>query len=385
MPIQLILSYFRRAKLRTTFLMISISIAFFLYGTLAGTQRLLNPESSATISNELIVRNKINLIQSLPIAYRDRIAGIDHVTSVTTVNLFGGYFREETNPLSTIMVDAPSYLLQIGPDFTLPPDVTRRFLETRDGILIDRETAQRYGFKVGDKIPITGQIYTLKRGEKRLTFTLVGIYSGSDGAGVSGGIAHYAFLNENLGSIRDRVHWFAIKTDVAANNDKVSASIDRTFSNSDAQTQTEPASAMAKAFLAQLGDLNLIIFSVVAASLATIFMIVGNSIALAVRRRSQDMGVLRALGFSATSVGAGVVLETLLFFVVGGAVGLLAASAAVSVFAAQFLRQPIVWDFLPATVLLGGGGLMIVLTALTSVLPAIRALRLSPAAAFSRN
>lgn len=382
-PRQLILSYFRRAKRRTGFLLLSIFIAFFLYGTLAGTHRVINP--SVGMSDELIVRNRVNLMQSLPVAHRDRIASVDHVRAVTSTSLFGGYYRERVNPLPTIMVDGPSYLADFAGDLALSVASRKAFLDRRDGILIDSDAARRYGLAIGDRLPLTSQIHPLRNGQTQLTFVVQGIYDLAASNGASGGIAHYQYLNEHLAGARDRVHWFLIRTDAAANNDRVASDIDALFRNSSYQTRTEPAAAMAKAFLGQLGDLNLMIFAIVGASLATLAMIMGNSIALAVRRRARDMAVLRTIGFSELSIGAGICLEVALLFTIGGAAGLLAAGAAVSVLAAELTGQPTAWSLLPAPVLAGGLLLICVMTLLTSVLPAVRAMRMSPAAAFARS
>lgn len=372
-------------KLRTFLLASSIAMAFLIFGVLAGFLATVDPAASGESTDELMVSNRINILQPLPLSYRDRIAEIPGVALVSQVNILAGYYKEERNDVSALIVDPQSFLESMREDLVLAPAERQAFLATRDAIIADQATAERWGWKLGDRITLTSGLYLTKEGSREWPFTLVGIYtSASEDDPVTGVFGQYAYLNNNAANGRDGVHWFGVKTRHASMNDAVAAAIDREFSNSAAETKTQPGLAFAQAFLAQFGNLKLIVGLVVGAGFVTILFIVANTIALTVRQRRKQIATLKALGFRPGHVLTIVMGEALLLAAIGGAIGLGAASILLSgVHAAIGGAVPALG--LPGSVWATGCGLIVMLGLLSGALPALGALRLKPVDALARS
>lgn len=375
-----------RSATRTWLMILSIAIAFILFGTLFGFSRTLNPQNSADPSKMLIVHNKVNILQSLPIAYLKAVRETPGVESVSYVRILGGYYKERKNSVPTLMVDAESYLAQNADAYVLPPAQRKAFLATRDGIILDEATAKRNGWKVGARITLTSELAVRSDGSAQWPFTLVGVYTSATAEDtMTGGVGHFAYADSRVAFGKDRVHWFALTTKNARLNDSVAAKIDNQFQNTNAATKTEPASAMAQAFIAQVADVGLVIKLIVGAAFVTILLIVGNTLALSIRQRTKELGVMRALGFSSARVASLILGEALLIAGIGAMAGLIAAAQILALITSSLSGSASSAWGLPLIVIMWGGLAALLLGLFTGWLPALRALHIKPAVAFSRS
>ncbi|HZF96046.1 MAG TPA: ABC transporter permease [Allosphingosinicella sp.] len=374
-----------RHRLRAALMLFSVSIAFVLYGTLFGLNTLLGGGDIAG-GRDLIVHHRANILQTLPAHYRDSIVQVPGIESIAAVSIIGGYVGERANKVPTLMVDPEPYLAQNGDGIVLPADQRADFLASRDAVIVDAQTAEANRWSVGDRIVVTSEISPHVDGGFDWPFRIAGIYTAAKPEdAITGAFGRIDYFNAAAAVGRDRVHWFSVRTRDASANDRIAGTVDTRFANSEAETRTEPAAAMARAFLTQVVDFTLVIRLVVGAAFATILMIVGNTVALGVRQRRREFGVMRALGFGARQVAAVVVAESLIVAVVGALLGLALSSLLLALMSAGITGAAPTLSSLPLGVLASGLGIAALFGTATALLPTYRAARISPAEAFSRS
>ncbi|MBB6229039.1 putative ABC transport system permease protein [Polymorphobacter multimanifer] len=373
-----------RNRLRAGLMIVSVAVAFSLFGALFGFSALLDPDAEMATSRDLVVRHRVNILQMLPVRDGEAIARIPGVESVSHQVVMAGHVGSRDHKLPTMMVSAPAYLAQNADDVLLDAATKATFLRTRDGLIADAATATEQGWKPGQLVTITSPSQPRRDGSADWEYRYVGSFTAADGSdsGIKGAIGHFEYLNEGSALGRDRVHWFGLRTRSAADNDRVAAAIDARFANSDSPTKTEPASAMARAFLSQLVDFETVMRVVVGAAFVAILMVVGNTLAMVVRQRVREIGVLRAIGFPAATVLQVVLGEALLVATIGAVTGLVLAAALVAAVAADMGGGDV---SIPAGVVAGGLGLALVFGLVTGLPPALAALRIRPAQAFARS
>jgi putative ABC transport system permease protein len=375
-------SLFER-KLRTLLLTISVFIGFLIFGVLVGFLITLGAPPSASESDELMVANRIGLLQGLPVAYGRRIAGVPGIKTVSQANLFAGTWKEEKNVLGLLLVEPESFLALEGKRIALPAAQRAAFLSQRDALVVDRKTAERWGWHLGDQVTLRSKQYVSKDGSTQWPFQVVGIFdAGLPDEPVTGIFGNYNYINENLPFGQDVVHWYTIKTGDPRRNDAVAQAVDKMFANSPDETKTQPAQAFAQAFLAQLGDVKLIVTLVVSAGFIAIIFIVGNTMGLAIRQRRKQIATLKTIGFGPGRILTLVIGELLLLWAIGGLLGLFAASLLLRGIAASTGDAK---GGLPTLVLAAGIALIFILSLLTGGGPAWRALRLKPVDALART
>jgi putative ABC transport system permease protein len=372
-----------RQKLRSALLVITIAIAFLIFGVLAGFERILAPADDLSTSAELIVGNRVSLLNGMPSSYADRVAHVPGVAAMVPVVLFPAFIGERANAVAAMMVEPESYFDFYRDSVRISAQDRAALLATRDGLIIDQATAASLGWRRGDRIQLSSLIAPGRSG-RIWPFTIAGIFEDS-GAGQGGvtAIGRLDYYQSNLINRRDLVHWLMIRTERPELNDRVAQAIDAGFANSAHETRTQPASSMASTLLAQLADLGLIVRLVVGASFVTILFIVGNTFALTIRARTREIGVMRTLGFRPASILRIVLLESILIAFTGGLIGLALASSILKGLA-EATRVGGTVAGLPLPTLFQGLGLMMLLGLLTGLLPAWRAMRLTPAAASTR-
>jgi putative ABC transport system permease protein len=320
-----------RKGLRTTLLIVSIFIAFLLFGVLGSFNYAFNYAQNPNGANRLLTINKINFTQPLPYAYLDQIRRVPGVEVASMMNWFGGYYQEPKNQVQTFAVDPETFMSVYGSDIILPADQIQAFIHDRTGIIIGADTAARFGFKVGQRIPMHSDIYTNKTdGRQVWDFNVVGIWHASKPQQPSqGAYYNYEYFRESATFGNNNIGMVAIRTATPQPggkqgdiNDRVAAAIDRQFANSSAETKTQDEIAFGRAFLAQLGDISFIITLVVSAAFAAILMVVGNTMMMAVRERTKEIGVMKTLGFSSGRIVRMVLGESLLLSLIGAGLGL---------------------------------------------------------------
>ena len=375
-----------RRKLRAALMIVSILIAFMIFGVLAGFYRAFTAGEDRAAADRLITVNKINFTQPMPIAYFNRVRAVDGVRQVTHANWFGGYYQDPKNFLMTLAIEPVTYFDMYRSELDIPPEQLQAFISDRSSAVIGESMARKWGWKVGDRVPVASNIFTQRsNGSHTWDFTIAGIVKGkAEQVSTDFLLFQYAYFDETRTFGKDTIGWLILQTNSPENNDRVAKTIDAMFANSIAETSTDTEKAFGKAFAAQFGNIALIVFLVVGAAFVTILMIVGNTMALSIRERTREIGVLKTLGFSGPRILRMVLGESVLLALLGGLPGL--AIAALITIALRASLANIAPAFAVSPVIaLEGIALMIALGLFTGVIPALNAMRLKIATALGRG
>ncbi len=309
-----------RKKLRTTLTIASFAVALFLYGVLVAIRVAFAGGADVAGVDRLSVINRTSLIMPLPIAYRERLAGIPGVARVTFATWFGGVYQDERNFFPQFAVDAESWFDVYG-EYRLPPEVRQTFLEDRQACVVGRSLARRFGFKAGDRIALRGTIWP-----GTWEFNVAGIYDAERGEADTGTmIFRYDYLDERRQFWRGSVGWYVVKVADPDRAAALSEVIDRTFANSPYETLTQTEQAFAASFAKQMGNIELLVLVIGSVVFFTLLLVASNTMAMAVRERIGELAVLKTVGFSDAGVCLLIVAEAWLIAGQGGVVGLAAA------------------------------------------------------------
>lgn len=380
----LILANLFSKKLRAILMIVAIFFAFLIFGVLAGIQNGFDNIGSSAGENRLVTVNKINFTQPMPLAYITRIRAVEGVVRASHANWFGGYYQDPKNLVMTFAVDAESYLDIYASDIKLSDEERAAFMADRTGLLVGRKMAEKNGWKVGDRIPLNSNIYTNKNtGKQSWEFTIVGIMDPArPEANPDFTLFHYEYFSESVTFGQNTIGYIIMETADKALNMKVAKTIDEMFANSPAETATDTEKAFSQAFAAQFGNISQIITMVVSAAFVTILMIVGNTMVMAVRERTREIGVMKTLGFPSGRIFKLVLGESVLLSALGAlpALGLAAGLL-------LFLQKAIGLPGLALTppYLLLGIAIMLGLGLVTGLVPAWNALRLNIVTALGRQ
>lgn len=379
----LVASNLKRKKMRTLLTLLSILVAFLLFGLLGALRKALDGGVSMAGADRLVTRHRVSIIQMLPVSYRNRIAAMPEVSGIASQSWFGGIYQDPNNFFPTMAVD-PEVFLDMYPEFVLPPEQKEAWLKNRTGAIAGRGTAERFKWKIGDRIPIQSPIWQREDGSHAWEFDLVGIYDGAKkGTDTSQFFFHYDYYDEARMWGKGTIGWFTVRVKDPAQADQIAAQIDREFANSPTETKTEPEGAFAAGFAQQIGDIGLIVTGIMSAVFFTILLVAGNTIAQGVRERTEEIGVLKAVGFPNGLVLGLVLAESCLIAAIGGGVGLGLAWLMTSGGSPMPSMLPVF--FIPTKDLLVGVALIVILGLLTGLLPAIQAMRLGVADALRRQ
>jgi putative ABC transport system permease protein len=315
-------SNLRRKKLRTLLTLLSITVAFVLYGYLAAIRVGLSAGVDVAGADRLIVRHRVSIAQPLPQTYQARIARIPGVAAVIHQSWFGGIYQDPKNFFSQFPVEPESFL-RMYPEYLLPEGQKQAWFRTRTGVIVGRATAKRFGWKVGDRIPIQATIWTKKDGGRVWDFDLVGIYDGAQKAtDTTIMFLRYDYFDETRLFGRGDVGWFIVRVKDPDHAAEVAAAIDEEFANSSAETKAETEKAFVGGWARQIADIGTIIKAILSAVFFTILLVAGNTVAQSVRERTEELGVLKAMGFTNALVLALVLAESCLLACLGGGLGL---------------------------------------------------------------
>jgi putative ABC transport system permease protein len=371
----LVWSNLKRKKLRTAFTLLSIVFAFILFGYLVAIRTAFTAGIEVSGADRMMVTHKVSIIQPLPFSYRDRIAQVPGVKAVSFMNWFGGIYQDPKNFFGQMSVDGGNFL-DLYPEYVLSPEQRKAWLADRQGAIVGRVTAERFGWKVGDKIPIQGTIYRHPGGSNLWTFNLSGIYDGVQKATDTSNLYfHYDYLNEGTGGKLGIVGWYVIKIADPARSGDVAKRVDALFANSPAETKTQTEKAMAQSFANQVGSIGTIITAILGAVFFTLLLVAGNTMAQSVRERTGELAVLKTLGFSRGQVLGLVLAESCLLALLGGGLGIAVAWGLITVLGDPTHGQLPVFYF-PGPYITMGAALAVLLGLVTGALPAVRAMRL---------
>jgi putative ABC transport system permease protein len=376
-----------RRKFRTIFTVGAIFFAFVLFGVLMALRAAFSIAPEMAGQERLMVIDKISLIQPLPLSYGDRIKQVDGVDDITHANWFGGYYQEVRNQFSTMAVDPESWLRVYSKEFELPEDQKKAWLADRTGAIVGIDTARKYGFKVGQRIPIQGTIYH-RPDNGPWEFTIDGIYDSKlKGTDKTNLFFHYDFLNESVrsqSSFKDQIGWFVISLRDPDQAVQMAAKVDALFANSPVETKTDTEKAFVSGFAKQIGDIGSIMTAIVAMAMFTILLVAGNTMAQAIRERTNELAVLKTLGFGNGRVLGMVLMESTIIAVLGGGLGLLLAYIAVTA-GGDPTNGLLPAFYLPTPAMITGIVLVLALGLASGALPAWQAGRLRIVDALRRN
>jgi len=379
----LILSNFKRHKLRTLLTVLSILVAFVLFAYLAAFRNAFRMGVSVAGANRLIVRNRISLIQPLPQAYESQIEQIDGVANATQAAWFGGIYKDNKRPFGQIAVE-PDEFFDVYPEYIIPPEGKAAWLKTRTGAIAGRKLAEALGWKVGDKIPIQATYMTPKGGGNTWTFDLVAIQDGAtQEVDTSSFFFRHDYMDENRLRGQGLTGWYYIKIKDPRRAEQVVKEIDEKFANSPYETKTETEKAFIRGFAEQMGNIGAIVTAILTVVFFIILLVAGNTMAQSVRERIGELGVLKAIGFTDGQMMIMVLAESLLIAGVGGAIGLGLGALAVSKGDPTNGALPI-FHFPPNDVILGII-FVLALGLITGAIPAIQAMRLNAVDALRRE
>jgi len=368
-----------RRKTRTILTLVSIIAAFLLFGMLDAVRTGFDQAgNSANGAERLQTGSRLSFIQTLPQSLEARIAQVPGVKMVTYANWFGGAYQDPHNQVFSFAVE-PNYL-DLYPEMEVSPAERKAFETTRTGALVGEKLAQRFHWKVGDKIPMQSTIFPNHEGSKNWTFDIVGILHSKDKK--SGGfydqmfLLNWKYFDETTPYNRGQVGWYVTRVTDVNQADRVAKAIDAISASSDHETRTQTEAAATASWMKQLADIGLIVTSIMGAVFFTLLLLSGNTMMQAVRERTSELAVLKTIGFSSRSVLAMVLAESVLLLLLGGVLGLALAMLVVGgVHAAMGGAIPMAP--VDAGIWLRGLLLMIAAGLLVGALPAMRAMRLN--------
>jgi putative ABC transport system permease protein len=378
----LVWSNLKRKKMRSILTILSIMVAFMLFGYLGAIRQGFSQGIDVAGVDRLIVRHKVSIIQLLPEAYESRIEQVDGVIDASYQTWFGGIYQKPSNFFAQMPVKPREYL-DMFPEFLLSDEERQAWFSTRSGAIAGRGIADRFDWKVGDRIPINATIWTRKGGERTWEFDLVGIYDGAEkGTDTAQFLFRYDFFDESRQFGQGQVGWYTVRISDPDRSAETAALIDAEFANSPYETKAEPEGAFLQGFANQIGDIGFIMMSIIAAVFFTILLVAGNTMAYAVRERTNELAVLKAIGFTDRAVLGLVLGESLVLAGLGGAIGLFLAWMLVS--AGDPTGGSLPMFFIPVKDLLAGIVLIGLMALVAGILPALQAQRLRIADALRR-
>jgi putative ABC transport system permease protein len=370
-----------RKKIRTIFTLLSVFIAFLLFGLLMTIKGAFGFGVDIAGLDRLVLIHKVSLIMPLPISYADRLKATEGVTEVSHQTWFGGVYQDPSNFFAQMVVE-PEPFMRIYPEFKIPPDQVKAWLADRQGAIVGVDLAKRFGWKIGDRIPIVGTIWQPKQGQV-WDFNIVGMYDGDAGVDKTQLFFRYDYLDENRARGEGLVGWYVVKIADASKAQQMGAKFDSMFANSSAETKTTTEKGFVEGFAKQIGDIGAIMIAILIAVLFTMLLVAANTMAQSVRERTSEVGVLKTLGFSNGAILTLVLSESVLIAVIGGSLGLGLAWLFVQNGDPTNGMLPIFT--LPARDMAIGAGLILVLGLIAGALPAVNAMNLKITDALRRG
>jgi putative ABC transport system permease protein len=366
-----------RKKTRTLFTLLSIVVAFLLFGMLETVDYAFSHVGGgASGADKLITINKYSITLSLPFTDVQEIRTVPGVTDATWLTWFGGYYQEAKNFVFALPIDTESYFKLHKQDFIIDNDQMQAYSSTRNGALVNVALMQKFGWTVGQKIPIHSTIWTQKGGSLDWSFDIVGTFDTKDPALASAQAStvffHYDLFDEGRSFGKGTVGWIEARVDNPANSAAIANKIDVLFANSPNETKTQPANDFAMTFVKQIGDIGFVLRAILGAVFFTLLFLTGNTMMQSVRERIPELAVLKTLGFTDGKVLGLVIGESLMLCVFAAIIGLALSYAALPV-----IGKALQGVQLDPVALIPGLGAAVLLALIVGLPPAWRAMRLS--------
>lgn len=382
--LQFLLSNLGRKKARTILTLLSIMIAFLLFGLLRSLAAAFDQGAEIAGEDRLISINKISLIQPLPEAYLAKVQALEGVDKATSANWFGGYYREAKNQFPQFPVIADDYFEIYKEMISLPEDQMEAWKNNRIGVVIGEGLVKRFNWKIGDRIPLVG-IFPRENGSTTWEFVIEGIYeTKSKSADVNSMLMHYNYFEEARQYGKGTLGWLVVRVKDPKQAAQVAAAVDAMFANSPAETKTSSEKEFVKSFAKQFGDIGLITTLILGAVFFTMLLVAGNTMAQSFRERIPELAILKTLGFSDRAVMLMVLMEAIAISLIGGVAGLVLAKLLIMGAAAR-MASILPGLNLSGAMMLVGVGLMLGFGVLTGFIPALQGLKLNIVSALRRR
>jgi putative ABC transport system permease protein len=374
----LLLANLKRKKIRTALTIGSFAVAMFLFGLLVAVRAGFNQGIDVAGADRLVVIGRTGVIQPLPLPYQERIRKLPGVKDVTHATWFGGVYQDPKNFFAQFVIE-PEEWLRLYPEFQVSEAEWRDFLADRQGIVVGRKLAERFGWKLGDRVPLKAPGYL---GGTAWEFNVRGIYRGTRAKDdeTQLWLQHKYFKERAPRYWQAIVGWYIVRVDDPARALQVTKAIDAEFANSSGETRSQTESAFASSFMKQMGNIEFLIIAIGSIVFFTLLLVTGNTMAIAVRERTAELAVLKAVGFSDRFALGLVLAESLTISALGGAVGLWLAR----IVAQKDITSGILMTYLSGESIAAGALVALATGALAGILPALSAMRLSVASALRR-
>jgi putative ABC transport system permease protein len=316
-----------RKKTRTILTVLSVIMAFLLFGLLQSLNSIFSSGADFIGATRLVTQARVSFTTALPLSMVPKLEGVPGVARVAYSQWFGGVWQENTQ-LFTFAVDPQRYH-DAYPEWVMPEEQWKEFANTRTAMVAGKNLADKYGWKVGQKIPLSSNIYPQKNGSKSWAFDLVGIFDGKDESWrkqTNQVFINHDYFDEANQFGKGRTNFYILKLAPGADAAAVTKTVDGMFENSPDETKTQTEKDFNLSFVKQVGDIGLIVRWILFAVFFTLLLVVGNTMAQSVRERVPELAVLKTLGFTDGSVLGFVLAEAIALCLVGGVIGLALAT-----------------------------------------------------------
>ena len=322
-----------RKKTRTVLTLLSVLVAFLLFGLLQAVEVAFESGADKADAKRLLTTARYSIIEPLPMSYLRRIEGVPGVVGAAFADWFGAKYQNDSNAFPVFAVD-PTRYLDMYPEFTIAPGQRDAFVKTRTGAVAGQRLVDRYGWKLGQKLPITSEIHEKTDGSFNWEFDLVGVLDSDDPA-VRGNtdvvLINVLYFDEARQLGKGKTGWYIVRIADSTQAKGIAAEIDRLFANSPDETKTQPEKEFAIGFAKQIGDVGALVTRILIAVFFTILILTGNTMAQAIRERIPELAILKTLGFSDRAVTALVLGEATLLLLLGAGLGMVGAVAVLPV------------------------------------------------------
>jgi len=368
-----------RNKRRTILTILSISMSLFLISTLRTLlNQLENPPSTPQSAKRLIVRHQTSLGNPMPLAFRAQIEKVPGVEHVTVTQWFGGVYKDPANFFAQFAVE-PEPFFDVWPDFVaITPEAREAFNKERTAGLVGANLAERFGWKLGDRVTLQGAIFNFD-----VEFIVRGIIRGGGSENVV--YFRYDYFNELMGN-ENIAGTFTIMARSEEDIPAIAETIDNMFTSSTAPTKTETEKGFVLGFMAMLGNVRALVVSISTVVLFTIILVAANTMAMSIRERKAEIAILKTLGFSPGHILGMMIFESAVIALVGGFLGSMGARLFYDSVDLGAMSMGFLQDFRVAWSTVGLAAAISLMVAFTSTfIPAWSASRLSIADAVRRR
>lgn len=375
-----------RRPVRTWLTLLSLLVAFLLFSILRTFAGIFTQGAGGVdAASRLVVTARYSIIESLPISQQARILAVDGVNAVTHMTWFGGIYQDPRNFFPKHPVEPRAYF-DMYPEFSIDPAELDAFANTRTGAVVARTLMERFGWRIGDRIPIEADIWPMADGSRNWEFELVGAFASREGgAEPPVMLFRYDYFDEARMYGQGTAGWYVARIDDPARAPEIAGAIDALFENSRNPVKSATEDAFARSFAAQIGDIELITTGILSAVFFTILLLTANTMSQSLRERIAELAVLKTLGFSNVRVALLVLGEAMLLCVAGGLLGIGLAALAAPLLSAFFEQNGfgtfrVAWDVAALAI-----GIALALGAAVGAAPAWTANRLAIAEALRRS